>query len=104
MGIGTQTLEELILWLKTQPKERVIEHGFGSGHSDRGNYCNVAFSPALKTTIGKMLKHAEEVLGTTQEGWKGGEFKMYGYVNAHIGDYGDCGEPVTSYNYLVWAQ
>jgi hypothetical protein len=102
MGLGTQSLGQLIEWLKAQPPERVVKYGFGSGHSDRGDYSDVAFDPVKETTIGEMLKHAEEILDTTQYGWKGGAFVMNEYVSAHIGEHGDCGEPITRFNYRAW--
>ena len=102
MGFGTQSLGQLIAWLKTQPQDRVVKHGFGEGHSDRGDYHDVAFHPVPETTIGEMLRHAADVLGSTQTGWKGGEFIMNEHVSAHIGEYGRCGEPITTFNYRAW--
>ena len=102
--MGTQKLGQVIEWLKSQPPDRTVTHGFGSGHSDRGDYQNAAFDPIGETTIGEMLTHAEALLGSTQTGWKGGEYVMHEWVSAHIGEYGDCGEPITGMHFLWWSQ
>jgi hypothetical protein len=101
---GTQSLGQLIEWLMQQPPERVVKFGFGKGHTDRGDYSNACFDPVENTTIREMLKHAKDLLGTVQCGWKGGEYTMHDSVSTHIGESGECGEPITTCNYREWSK
>ena len=96
------TLKELIKWLKKQDAEMVVKDGFSSPHSDRGDYEDLAFTPESEAKIGDMLMHATSALNNTFRGWKGGDFKMDDYTNVHIGEYGDCGEEITSTHFKYW--
>ncbi len=96
------TLGQLIEQLeKRNPKTRV-KHGFGAGHTDRGQYVDAAFDPVAETTIGEMLRHARALLGTTQAGYKGGEYVMGEWVTVKIGRWGRCGEEITAHHFLYW--
>jgi len=96
------TLIELIEQLEQQDATLQVQDGFGEPHSDRGDYSNVAFVPVERTTFGEMLVHARSALGATFTGWKGGEYTMHEYVDAHIGEYGDCGEEITPTHFKYW--
>lgn len=98
------TLGELIAWLKEQNPKRAVSNGFGGPHSDRGDYSNVAFSPVSQTTFGEMLRHAENALDKTFTGYKGGEFVMHYYVDALIGEWGECGENITHTHIRYWLE
>lgn len=95
-------LKNLIKWLERQDPSATVKHGFGSPHSDRGDYSELAFSPVESTTFGEMLAHAKSALGATFQGWKGGYFIMYEYTPCHIAEYGDTGEPITSAHIRLW--
>lgn len=95
-------LEDLILELEKRDSKREVINGFGQGMSWRGSYDEAAFAPIEKTTFGDMLAHAKELLDTEQTGYKGGAFIMHGYVDTHIADYGECGEPITSFHFKYW--
>lgn len=95
-------LKDLIANLETRDPNIVVKNGFGEGFSDRGDYSNACFMPIEETTYGEMLTHAKALLGTTQTGYKGGEFRMHEYVETHIGEYGSCGEQITSFSFLYW--
>lgn len=95
-------LEDLILELKKRDPKKAIKHGFGEGMSSRSSYDEAAFEPVEHTTFGEMLAHAEKLLGTTQTGYKGGEYVMHAYVDTHIAEYGSCGDPITSYCFKYW--
>lgn len=96
------TLDELILELSSRNPGQPVKNGFGSGHSDRGDYSNAAFSPVVETTFGEMLKHAMELKNTSQQGYKGGSYLMAGYVEVLIGNWGDCGEHISKHHFLYW--
>ena len=96
------TLDELILELSSRNPGQRVKNGFGSGHSDRGDYSNAAFSPVSETTIGEMLRHAKELKNTDQTGYKGGRYLMAGYVSVLIGEWGDCGEYIGKHHFLYW--
>lgn len=96
------TLDELIQELRNRDPTIVVRNGFSSGHSDRGDYSNVAFTPVDETTIGEMLHHAESIKGQTVGGYKGGTYLMAGYVDAHIGEWGECGDRIGRHHFLYW--
>jgi hypothetical protein len=96
-------LHELITELEKIDKNKTVADGFGSGMSWRGNYCEAAFEPVAETTIGLMLEQAKALLGSTQTGYKGGEFEMHQYVDVHIAEYGCIGEPINSFNIRHWS-
>jgi hypothetical protein len=96
------TLDQLIEELSKRDGSTVVRHGFGRGHSDRGNYSNAAFDPVEETTIGEMLKNALALLGTMQHGYKGGEYLMAGYVDVCIGEWGECGDKIGRHHFLYW--
>lgn len=78
------TLGELITALEAEDPTRVLPHGFDNPHSYRGYYDQVAFEPASNISIGDMLDAARSALGTTYEGWKGGDFTMDRYTDCWL--------------------
>ena len=97
------TLGELIKALESLDGRRVVAKGFGAPHSDRGDYSNVAFEPANNVTVGSMRKYAKGALGKTFTGYTGGDYRMSEYVDALIGNWGRCGEEITSLHIEYWA-
>lgn len=89
------TLDELIVALAKADRDLVVAHGFGSPHSYRGDYSEVAFEPAENVTVGSMLDYARSADGKTFTGYKGGEFTMGGWTDCYLAEYGDTGEPIT---------
>ena len=96
------TLGGLIAWLEKQDPAAIVEGGFSTPHSDRGYYYNLAFKPAPEARIGDMLEHAKGAVGATFDGWKGGEYRMGPDTDVFIGDWGSCGEPITSAQLRLW--
>ena len=90
-------LDDLILELQKHPRSLVVPAGFGGqGHSDRGDYSNLAFEPRERVTVGEMLDCARGRMGTLIIGYKGGSFLVQGSTEVYIGeDSSQCGEPVT---------
>lgn len=79
------TLGELIRVLEAAAEAypgRELALGFGSPHSYRGYYEDLAFAPGGRVTVAEALESAKGALGSTYEGWKGGEYTM--------GEYTDC--------------
>jgi hypothetical protein len=70
------TLGELITALEAADPNQVVSHGFHNPHSYRGDYYDLAFEPAQNVTVASMLEAARTALGTTYQGWKGGDFTM----------------------------
>lgn len=95
-------LATLISELEKRNPDARVKHGFGSGHCDRGYYADAAFEPVDETTFGEMLRHAKELLGSTQYGYKGGMYVMDEYVTVRIGHYGECGEQIGRHHFLYW--
>lgn len=96
------TLGDLIEFLETMDPEMTVKDGFGSPHSDRGSYDELAFDPAPEARIGDMLANAKSANGGTFEGWKGGDFTMCRETPVYIGEYGDCGDPITPVHFKYW--
>lgn len=101
--VANKNLRELIEWLAAQDPNKVVEHGFGEPHSDRGDYSNLAFKPEATARIGDMLIFARSALGRTFTGYKGGEFLMNEYVDVLVGSWGYCGENITDTHLRYWA-
>ena len=89
------TLGELIERLKKADPDKVVPKGWNNPHSYRGYYECLAFEPADNVTVGEMLKCAEDSLGKTFQGWKGGDFKMYEFTDVYIAYEGDCGDGIS---------
>ncbi len=70
------TLGGIIARLEQEDPDRVLPWGFADPHSFRGYYDQVAFEPRANIRIGDMLEAARSAVGTTYEGWKGGEYTM----------------------------
>lgn len=88
------SLKELIEYLKKEKRRKVVPMGFSNPHSYRGYYEDLAFEPTENITVGKMLKCAQEALGKTYQGYKGGDFKMEEHVDVYLANYGRCGEEI----------
>ena len=99
---GNMTLGDLIDWLEKQDQELIVKDGFGSPHSDRGSYDELAFAPESEAKISDMLKHARSADGRTFTGWKGGEYRMSRLTPVYIGEYGSCGEEITQTHFKYW--
>lgn len=100
--MGHLTLGELVDWLASKDPDMVVKDGLGEPHSDRGDYCGLSFEPVYETTIGDMLDNARFAIGKVFEGWKGGDFKMDEGSYVFIGEYGECGEPITKMHFKYW--
>jgi hypothetical protein len=77
-------LGELIKRLEEANQEQIVKIGFGNPHSYRGYYSEVAFEIQENVTVQHMLNSAKEALGTTYEGWKGGDYTMDEYVYCYL--------------------
>jgi hypothetical protein len=85
-------LGDYIELLQKQDPNKEVKNGLGNPHSWRGSYDEVAFEPVGKTTFGEMLKDAENALGNTYFGYKGGEFVMTPETEVNVdraGQYSD---------------
>lgn len=87
-------LSELIEMLESVDPATSVPCGFGNPHSYRGYYAELAFEPIKDTTAGEMLACARGALGRTFMGYKGGEFKMEGYTDVWLANWGDTGEGI----------
>lgn len=84
-------LQELIDALAAADQTYIAPLGFGSPHSYRGYYFDLAFEPAENVTVASMLTHAKSALGATFTGYKGGEYTMGEYTDCYIAGYGESG-------------
>lgn len=84
-------LKDLIERLQAIPADTVFPNGFGVADSWRGAYEQVAFEPATNTRAGDMLAEALHAVGTTYQGYKGGDYTMRPGTDVHIAAYGCYG-------------
>ena len=89
-------LKDLIATLEAADPEQVLPLGFGNPHSYRGYYDDLAFEPLADVTVGSMLADARHALGSTFEGWKGGDFTMTEYTDCWLARHGAAGEGIGS--------
>ena len=83
-------LKELIERLEALPKECIFKRGFGSAHSWRGSYSELAFSPMENSKVSEMLAIARSAVGAVYHGWKGGEFEMDLETEVYLDEQGEC--------------
>lgn len=93
------TLGELIDKLSAADKDKTVRNQEGAYisaacDSYRGYYSDLAFEWGGKSTVGELLKSAEDALGKTFEGYKGGEYTMSENTPLWVAEYGCCGEAV----------
>lgn len=88
------TLEELITALEAADPNLVLPDGFTHPHSYRGDYMDLAFEPASNVTVAAMLTDARSALGTTYQGWKGGDYEMTEYTDCWLASEGGLGETI----------
>jgi hypothetical protein len=70
----------LIRRLESDDPTKVVRLGFYNPHSYRGYYHDLAFEIAEDITVGDMCTDAKEALGSTYQGWKGGDYTMKNYT------------------------
>lgn len=87
---GRLGLGDIIAALEAEPdQERILPVGFHRPHSYRGCYDELAFEPVADVPVSILLEAARSALGTTYEGWKGGEYYMDEYTECWLADPGD---------------
>jgi hypothetical protein len=91
-------LREMITLLEgIKDKNMVVEKGFDSPHSWRGDYYDLAFEPCENVTIQSMLDCAKSAVGQTYEGYKGDDFTMDEDTEIHISNYGTSNDYLGEY-------
>jgi len=85
-------LRDLISELRKPDPNTIIKIGFHNPHSYRGRYECLAFELTKDISIGEMLKDANEALGVTYVGYKGGMFTTDEYTRVYLAFWGECGE------------
>ena len=96
-------LGELISRLKQEPLDKIVKEGFTNPHSYRGNYYYIAFEPCENVSVADMLEDAKSALGTTYQGWKGGDFTMNKYSYVYLAEEGNIGDELSErlLNYML---
>ena len=69
--------------------------GGDSVDSYRGYYDELAIEPGGTATVADAVAMLEESIGATFEGYKGGDYTMYGHTPVWSAPYGSTGAPVT---------
>ena len=83
------TLGEYIKRLESANPKQEVSLGLGNPHSWRGSYAELAFEPVKNTTIGEMLVEAKKAIGSTYEGYKGGNYTMTTNTTINVEYYGE---------------
>lgn len=90
-------LGDLITRLAAADPNQVVRHGFHNPHSYRGDYWDLAFEPTPNITVAEMLTAARSALGTTYQGYKGGDFTMREHTWCWLSEQGDAsGETISA--------
>lgn len=85
------TLQMLCNYLQQLEPNRVSKFTLSNPHSYRGYYEDLAFETRDEPqSAGEMLKVALSALGTTYQGWKGGDFKMTEHTTVWLSEEGNC--------------
>ena len=89
------TLGEIIHYLERLDPSAVSKVRVSNAHSYRGDYSQLAVEYAFTPqTARETLGVFQAALGTTQEGYKGGDFEMRPWVDVHLAKWGCCGEQI----------
>lgn len=92
------TLGELIAQLNVTPPDTQL-YGLTEPHSYRGYYSDLAFESTGGTIrAAELLAMCQSALGSTFEGYKGGDFMMTKSTPLWVAGYGSCGEKIISIN------
>jgi hypothetical protein len=89
------TLSELIAALEAADPALKVPLGFSNPHSYRGDYMDLAFEPTANVTVGEMLADARSALGSTYQGWKGGDYTMGKYTDCWLATEGSSEDSET---------
>ncbi len=90
--MGTAILGAIIERLEQEDPEKRVRLGFWKPHSYRGFYEDLAFEPKQDVTVGEMLASARSALGSTFQGYKGGDYTMSEWATVWLANYGETGE------------
>jgi len=82
----------IIAALQAEDPNRVLPIGFHKPHSFRGYYEQLAFEPIANITIGEMLDACRSALGSTFQGWKGGDYTMGEHTDCWIAEWGNSSD------------
>ena len=96
------TLNELMNTLSMLPKDLMIS-GLDNPHSYRGDYYELGLEPTGMRTVGQVLEVLEEAYENTYEGYKGGEYTMYGGVTVYCAVEGYTGSEITGVTLILGA-
>lgn len=96
------TLSGLIDALRLAPADMLVRtdagQGVGDADSYRGYYSDLALDPVQEAgTVAALLKTASAALGTTFNGYKGGDFVMGPDTPLWVAPYGCCGPAIVGY-------
>lgn len=91
------TLGEIRGLLAKYEKETQILGISSMAGSYRGYYCDVAFAPG-ETTVEELTAAADETIGMTLEGYKGGDFVMGKSTPTWVASYGQTGKMLMGFS------
>lgn len=77
-------LGQYIEYLEKLDQDLVFPIGFNRPHSWRGAYEDLAFVVTPNVKVSEMLASAKEALGTTYQGYKGGDFVMREHTEVYF--------------------
>mgnify|MGYP000225668908 CR=1 FL=1 len=92
---GQLTLGVFVEKLKQVDPTKVVlfsdGRSIGAAHSYRGYYEQLAFRPCATTsTVGDVLRDAKTALGSTFQGYKGGDYRMSARTWIWASEYGEA--------------
>lgn len=97
-------LERLIEKLTELDADLIVEYDYigdaikmrqypGCFDSYRGYYDQLMLSPcSTPITVGELIQKGRDAIGSTFEGYKGGEYIMHGDTIVYVDNYGECNQ------------
>lgn len=95
-------LGRLIEILRAFPdQDKVLPIAFNNPDSSRGSYDEIAFSPAKNVPVKLLLMQAEDCIGATFTGYKGGEYTMNEGTKINLDNSGVWSDDACIWNMLL---
>jgi hypothetical protein len=102
---GEMNIRDIIAYVSPYPREMRLKRGFTNPHSYRGYYEELGVVWAPNVSIGEMIDMFQGAIGSTYQGWKGGDYTMDEKRDVFVvHGVGETGEPVSTWMLRVLLQ
>jgi hypothetical protein len=88
-------LQDILDRLEQEDPNLVLLKGWKHPHSYRGYYSELGVEPCGPTEVRELIATLKGAIGSTFQGWKGGDYTMHEYVEVYLAEQGCVGEALT---------